>query len=323
MGNKTKVISMYNQKGGVNKTTVTINVAEALGERGYKVLVIDNDCQNSLSFLANIDTTQKGLLEDEHGILDFGSMLGMYQWWGTLPSFEEIAGAIVRPQYSKKGRVKGTINWEDKMEDFKFDIIPGVGKSLSLVEMLYVAPTDEPYILKPENRRNARFILKLLIDQIKVNFDYDFIFIDCPPSLGILSINALVASDSLIIPTNPDMLSTIGIQTIIENLRELNLYLPNFKILGILFSEYAGTKYDNELIADVVEYGEFENVNVFEAKLPRKANMKTLSAEEGIAYFSKRSEFKKYNEEVDKLADEIIIIEEEFDKQYGKKEVKN
>lgn len=317
MGKNTKVITIYNQKGGVGKTTTTINLMEALGRRGYKVLGIDNDCQNSLSFLANVDTSEKGMLEDEKGRMDIGALLGLYQWYGDIPDYEDLCEAIVRPEYTKKERIAGSIKWEDKTEKFSFDIIPGVGKDLSLVEMLYVSPSDEPYILRPENRRNARYILKVIIDQIKANFDYDYIFIDCPPSLGILSINALVASDALIIPTNPDMLSTIGIQTIIENLRELNLYIPDFRILGILFNEYTNTKYDKELVDDVVEYGKMEDINVFETKLPRRNKMKQLSAEEGIAYLSANQDFRSFNEAIDKLADELLEEEKKFNEKYN------
>lgn len=319
MGSNTKVIAVYNQKGGIGKTTTTINLMEALGQRGYKVLGIDNDCQNSLSFLANIDTYKKGMLESENGEMDIGALIGIFQWMGELASYEDLTQAIKRPTYTKKARVEGTINWEERIEKFSFDIIPGVGKDLSLAEMIYVSPSDEPYILKPENRRNARYILKLVIDQVKANFDYDYIFIDCPPSLGILSINALVASDFLIIPTNPDMLSTIGIQTIIENLRELNLYIPDFKILGILFNEYTNTKYDNELINDVIEYGKTEDINVFKTKLPRRNKMKQLSAEENIAYLNSSADFKTYNKAIDELVDEILQEEKIFNELYKKK----
>ena len=323
MGSNTKVIAVYNQKGGIGKTTTTINLMEALGQRGYKVLGIDNDCQNSLSFLANIDTYKKGMLEAEKGEMDIGALLGLYQWYGTVCDYSDLTKAIRKPTYTKKVRVPGTINWEEKMVNFCFDIIPGVGKDLSLVEMLYVAPTDEPYILKPENRRNARYILKLVIDQIKANFDYDYIFIDCPPSLGILSINALVASDFLIIPTNPDMLSTIGIQTMIENLRELNLYIPDFKILGILFNEYGGLKFDDDLIRDVTEYGKLEDINVFKTKLPRRNRMKQLSAEGNIAYLSTTAEYKSYNKAIDELVDEILQEEKTFNELYKNKNSDN
>lgn len=90
MGSNTKVIAVYNQKGGIGKTTTTINLMEALGQRGYKVLGIDNDCQNSLSFLANIDTYKKGMLEAEKGEMDIGALLGLYQWYGTVCDYSDL-----------------------------------------------------------------------------------------------------------------------------------------------------------------------------------------------------------------------------------------
>ena len=119
------------------------------------------------------------------------------------------------------------------------------------------------------------------------------------------------------------MLSTIGIQTIIENLRELNLYIPDFKILGILFNEYGGLKFDDDLIRDVTEYGKLEDINVFKTKLPRRNRMKQLSAEGNIAYLSTTAEYKSYNKAIDELVDEILQEEKTFNELYKNKNSDN
>ena len=143
MDKKTKVLISYNQKGGVAKTTTCVNLAQILGDIYHKkVLLIDSDPQNSLSFLANVDISQSGALASETGIPDLGYLEGMFQWYGDVCDADDLRRTIITPKYVKRVRVPGTIEWTNEECDFAFDLLPGYDSDLSLVEMLFVAPTD-------------------------------------------------------------------------------------------------------------------------------------------------------------------------------------
>lgn len=310
MSDKTKVILVLNQKGGVGKTTISINLGQILGDTfGKKVLLIDNDVQNSLTFLANEPINDYGALErPETGHVDLGYLIGSIQWDGleALPEYEDLEEAIITPTYMKRVKVPNSMQWTDEEDRFAFDLLGGYNKDLSLTEMIYVAQTDEPFILQEDNRKYARYLLKMVVDRIKKYYDYDYIIIDTAPSLGILTINALLAADYLIIPCQPDMLSTVGLDVIIQNLVDLNRFVPNFNILGILFNMFTGTKSDSEMLAEVEEYGKQNQINVFNTRIPRVNQMKAMSREEGIAVMSNAKPFRMFKESIISLAQEVI-----------------
>ena len=156
---KAKVISVLNHKGGVGKTTTTINLGSALRQKGYKVLLIDLDGQanltESLGFSAELPQTI------------YGAMKGEYD----LPIYEHKDGLSVVPSCL----------------------------DLSAVETELI------------NEAGRELILAHLIKGQKEKFDY--ILIDCPPSLSLLTLNALTASDRLIIPVQAQFLAMRGMAT--------------------------------------------------------------------------------------------------------------
>lgn len=178
-----KVIAIVNHKGGVGKTTTTLNLGKALSLSGKKVLLIDIDPQANLSQSIGIEEPDENIYT------------AFFQN-GKLPIFE--------------------------IEN-NFNLVPS---SLDLSEAE----------LKLQKEVNGYFKLKKLLNEVKK--DYDFILIDCPPSLSILTINSLIASNSVIIVVQAEYLATKGLQTIISLIDELKENLnPDLKIMGMLVTQ--------------------------------------------------------------------------------------
>lgn len=308
----TKVIAAYNSKGGIGKTTITINLAEMLGiEFGKKVLCIDGDPQNSLSFLANLPIMEDGILENENGYYTLGYLEQCIQIDGRQPDYEDFERTIITPTYGKTIRIENQFGNETKKLHFHFDLIPGVGRDLSLCELIYINPQRGDYIFQGNNVQYARMILQLIVEKIKEYYDYDYILIDTPPGLGIHSLNALLAADSLIIPTTPDLLSTIGISNVIKTLDELQLYVPDFKVRGVLFNSYTESKHDRNLYDNVAAYAESMGIPMFDTKIIKNSQVRVLSADEEISVVKYINTFYEYDKCIYSLAKEIIKQDEE------------
>src|ERR1700690_214894 len=178
-----RIIAVLNQKGGVGKTTTTINLAAYLAKAGKKVLVCDIDPQaNSTSGLGldkqALDTTLYDVLfsrAEAHKTIHKVTSHGLF----LLPANPKLAGAEVE-----------------------------------LVEMPY-----------------RELKLKNVLD----NRDYDYILIDCPPSLGLLTVNALTAADEVLIPVQAEYYAMEGLSQLLETVQQIRAGLnPNLNILGVV-----------------------------------------------------------------------------------------
>ena len=189
----TKVIALVNQKGGVGKTTTSINLAASLGKLGKKSLLVDLDPQGNCTTGLGVN---KGNIK--------------YSIYDVLNGTVEAKKSIVKTGFTLLSIIPATINL--------------AGLDIELLEKGY----QNAAFKKNEQLRNA-------LEPIKDN--YDFIIIDCPPSLGLLTTNALVASDSVIIPVQCEFFALEGItqllNTIIMTQTRLN---PNLKIEGVLLT---------------------------------------------------------------------------------------
>ncbi|WP_066870262.1 ParA family protein [Clostridium mediterraneense] len=218
-----KTICIFNQKGGVGKTTTNINVCSYLATLGYKVLAIDIDPQGNTTSGVGIDKRKVDK--------------SMYD---VLAGSVSITDILVQSQ---------------------------------LVENLYVAPANMDLAgaeIEVMGKEKREFILKNQLEKVKDKFD--FVFIDCPPSLGMLTINALVVSESVLIPIQAEYYALEGVGQLINTVNLVKKSLnPNLEIEGVIMTMYDGrTNLSNEVYKEVKSYF---NDKLYESTIPRNIRL--------------------------------------------------
>jgi len=202
-----KTICVFNQKGGVGKTTTNINLCAYLAMEGYKVLTIDIDPQGN---------TTSGLGLDKNN-LD----LSIYD---VLISDTPIKDSIVRSD---------------------------------LVQNLFISPSTMELAgaeVELINRKNRENIIKDKLNEVKD--EYDYVFIDCPPSLGVLTINALTCADSVLIPIQCEFYALEGVSQLVNTIQLVKKSLnKNLDIEGVVMTMFDyRTNLSNDVLKEVQKY---------------------------------------------------------------------
>lgn len=218
-----KIISIFNQKGGVGKTTTNINLCSYLALKGYKVLTIDIDPQGNTTSGLGID--KKDIEKSIYNVIT-----------------EDIS-------------------------------LQEVIMQSPLIENLYIVPSTlelaggEVEIIDLENRE---MILKNKIK--KMTEKYDYIFIDCPPSLGLLSINSLCTSDSVLIPIQAEFYALEGVGQLVNTIQLVKKSLnKSIDVEGVVMTMFDNrTKLSSEVSNEVNKY--FKN-KVYKTTIPRNIRL--------------------------------------------------
>ena len=182
-----KTVSIFNQKGGVGKTTTCVNFAAALGLKGKKTLLVDLDPQGNTTSGVGIDKT-----EIEKSTYDI------------LINDEAAKDIVIKTEFKNLSVLPANMNL--------------AGAELELAE--------------EENRFKA--LKKALAPLV---MEYDYIIIDCPPSLGLLSLNALTASDTLIVPLQCEYYALEGLSQLLGTVRTVKQhYNEHLELEGVLYT---------------------------------------------------------------------------------------
>ena len=221
----TKIIAITNQKGGVGKTTTTINLGAALAEMGLKVLIIDLDPQGNAS-------TGLGIEADNRELTTYDLLL------------EEIEiGRVIQP--TQQGNLS---------------IIPAT-VDLSSADMELISNEKRSFLLYDALRQPAMEV-----------FGFDFVLIDCPPSLNLLTVNAMVASHSVLIPLQSEFFALEGLSQLMLTIREVRQSAnPDLRIEGVVLTMFDAR---NNLSSQVEEDAR-DNLGalVFQTRIPRNVRV--------------------------------------------------
>ena len=246
-----KTVSIFNQKGGVGKTTTCVNFAAALGLKGKKTLLVDLDPQGNTTSGVGIDKT-----EIEKSTYDI------------LINDEAAKDIVIKTEFKN------------------LSVLPA-NKNLAGAEL---------ELAEEENRFKA--LKKALAPLV---MEYDYIIIDCPPSLGLLSLNALTASDTLIVPLQCEYYALEGLSQLLGTVRTVKQhYNEHLELEGVLYTMYdTRLKLNSQVIDEVNQY--FPN-KAYKTTIPRSVKLaEAPSFGKPIFYYEKYSKpafaYKKFADE--------------------------
>jgi chromosome partitioning protein len=216
------VLAVVNQKGGVGKSTTSVNLAASLGAVGHKTLLVDLDPQGNA-------TSGFGLNKNQRELCIYNALLGDTDI-GSIVEPVEIEGVFVVPA-----------------------TIQLAGAEIELVSAF---------------SRETK--LKTILDSIRN--DFEFVIIDCPPSLGLLTINALTAADGLLIPIQCEYYALEGLSKLLDSVRLVKTHLnPALEVFGVVMTMYDSRTRLAQQVVDEVR--DFFGEKLFRTLIPRTVRL--------------------------------------------------
>lgn len=216
-----RILSVANQKGGVGKTTTSVNLATALSAIGKKVLLVDLDAQGNAS-----------------------TGLGISRASLKTSTYDIIFDDVRVEDAVKKTRVPG------------LDVLPS-SVHLSGAEIELVGASRREYRLQ---------------EAFRTNLDYDYIIIDCPPSLSLLTLNALVASDSIVVPLQCEFYALEGLSHLVKTIERVQkTFNPRLDIHGVVLTMFDKRNKLSEMVAQDVR--KYFGDTVYKTVIPRNVRL--------------------------------------------------
>lgn len=217
-----RIIAIANRKGGVGKTTTTVNVATAMAAAGKKVLVVDLDPQGNAS--TSMGVNKRGRMVSSYEVLLGERNLSEAIVWTEIPNFSLVPSS---PDLA--------------------------GAEIELVEM-----------------DNREYSLKRALEKGALNYDY--VLIDCPPSLSLVTINALVAANAVIVPLQCEFLALEGITDLIRNINQIKKrFNPGLELQGVVLTMYDKRNNLTQMVEEDVR--NFFGKKVYETVIPRNVRI--------------------------------------------------
>lgn len=253
-----KIIAVTNQKGGVGKTTTSINLSAAIALKGKKVLLIDTDPQGNATSGLGIDKSKENK-----------------NLYSLMIENADINECIRKTAIDKLHVLPSSIDL--------------AGAEIELVNVMA-----------------REFVLKTALEQVKDK--YDFIFIDCPPSLGLLTLNSLSAANSVLIPIQCEFYALEGLGQLVNTINLVQKKLnPNLEIEGILLTMYESRRNLTQQVSDEVKK-HFKD-KVYPIMIPRNVRLSEAPSHGvPIALYDKKSKGTKSYKD---LANYVIKINKE------------
>ncbi len=217
-----RIIAIANRKGGVGKTTTTVNVATAMAAVGKKVLIVDLDPQSNASTSLGID--KNSCQTSSYNLIIGESSLSKSVVWTEVPNLSIVPSS---PDLA--------------------------GAEVELI-----------------NKQHREYALKTALQSAENSYDY--IIIDCPPSLSLITLNALVAADAVVVPLQCEYLALEGISDLIKNLNIIKRrFNPKLELQGVVLTMYDGRNNLSQMVEDDVR--NFFGKKVYQTVIPRNVRV--------------------------------------------------